>query len=70
MGVLVLTIFISVMLALGFVVFFVHQAQNPARDDHRDSLLPFSDETPKGPDKPSDGKQEDRGYESGHKEDD
>lgn len=37
------TVFVSVLLAVGFVVFFVWQSRNEACDVDRDSLLPLSD---------------------------
>ncbi len=43
MEVLILTIFVSVLLAMGFVVFFVWQARSGTCDIERDSLLPLDD---------------------------
>ncbi len=44
MEVLVLTIFVSVVLAMGFVLFFVWQARGGGGSDaERDSLMPLDD---------------------------
>lgn len=53
MEVLVLTIFVSVVLAMGFVVFFVWQARGGGGGDaERDSLLPLEDGAGRPPRKP------------------
>jgi hypothetical protein len=44
MEVLLFTIFASVLLAAGFVAFFVYTQKNPDADADRDSLLPLEEE--------------------------
>lgn len=44
MEVLVITILVSVLLAGGFVGFFIYLQKNPYSDPDRDSLLPLDEE--------------------------
>ncbi len=44
MEILLFTIFASLLLAAGFVAFFVYTQKNPDADADRDSLLPLEEE--------------------------
>lgn len=44
MEVLLFTVFASILLAAGFVAFFVYTQKNPEADADRDSLLPLEEE--------------------------
>ena len=46
MSVLLVTIPLSLLLAAGFVLFFLHLARTDASDPDRDSLLPLDDDPP------------------------
>lgn len=49
MEVLLLTIFVSVVLAMGFVIFFVWQVRGgDSGDAERNSLMPLDDESRRG----------------------
>ena len=46
MEILLFTIFASVLLAAGFIAFFVYTQKNPDADCDRDCLLPLEDDQP------------------------